>query len=425
MLQLWIPPMHRSLPDRQTSGHEAVVPADGLIYSRTNPNGIILSANTLFRTLAGYDLAELRGAPHKIVRHPDMPSGFFHLFWSLLKAGEPAIGYVRNRCRDGGYYWVLACAISCDGGFFSIRIRASSPLFATIREVYAALRQREENEGLTPEASAAALRARLAELGFADYLEFMARALADEIRARNLAMRRQDDADGENLARLLGLLADTQKTQTMLVQQFSALMLLPVNMRLIAARLEPQGGPISQISMNYKTASDEIARRLSSFVLGEADLSARMAAGVRRSLVLTHCARLQAEVVARGNEEDRALDETERQSEDRILREVQASCTRQAQDALAGAARVAVDLSDASSDMRRMVLGLDTIRILGRVESRRDLMSEASMSATIDRIDQVQGEISDGLKMLNDLTSAIQVQLSMLQRPAAMVMAAE
>ncbi len=417
--------MHRSPPDRQTSGHETVVPADGLIYSRTNPNGIILSANTLFRAVAGYDLAELRGAPHKIVRHPDMPCGFFHLFWSLLKAGEPAMGYVKNRTRDGGFYWVLACAISCDGGFFSIRIRPSSPLFATIREEYAALRQREEEEGLSSEASAAALLARLAELGFADYMEFMARALADEIRARNLAMNRQDDADGENLARLLGLLADAQKAQTALVQQFSALMLLPVNMRLIAARLEPQGGPISQISMNYKTASDEIARRLSSFVLGEANLSARMAAGVRRSLVLTHCARLQAEIVARGNEEDQALDEEERRNEDRILREVQAVCTRQAQDALAEAGRVAIDLSDASSDMRRMVLGLDTIRILGRVESRRDLMSEASMSATIDRIDQVQGEISEGLKMLNDLTSAIQLQLSLLQRPATMAVAAE
>ncbi len=417
--------MHRSPPDRQTSGHETVVPADGLIYSRTNPNGIILSANTLFRAVAGYDLAELRGAPHKIVRHPDMPCGFFHLFWSLLKAGEPAMGYVKNRTRDGGFYWVLACAISCDGGFFSIRIRPSSPLFATIREEYAALRQREGDEGLSPEASAAVLQARLAELGFADYMEFMARALADEIRARNLAMNRQDDADGENLARLLGLLADAQKAQTALVQQFSALMLLPVNMRLIAARLEPQGGPISQISMNYKTASDEIARRLSSFVLGEANLSARMAAGVRRSLVLTHCARLQAEIVARGNEEDQALDEEERRNEDRILREVQAVCTRQAQDALAEAGRVAIDLSDASSDMRRMVLGLDTIRILGRVESRRDLMSEASMSATIDRIDQVQGEISEGLKMLNDLTSAIQLQLSLLQRPATMAVAAE
>lgn len=417
--------MHRSLPDRQTSGHEAVVPADGLIYSRTNPHGIILSANTLFRTLAGYNLAELRGAPHKIVRYPEMPSGFFHLFWSLLKAGEPAIGYVRNRCRDGGFYWVLACAISCDGGFFSIRIRPSSPLFATIREEYAALRQRETDEGLSPEASAAALRARLAELGFGDYMEFMARALADEIRARNLALKRQNDEDDENLDRLLGLLADAQKTQTSLVQQFSALMLLPVNMRLIAARLEPQGGPISQISMNYKTASDEIARRLSSFVLGEANLSARMAAGVRRSLVLAHCARLQAEVVAHGNEDDRELSEEDRLTENRILREVQASCIRQAQDALAEAGRVAIDLSDASSDMRRMVLGLDTIRILGRVESRRDLMSEASMSATIDRIDQVQGEISEGLKVLNNLTSAIQLQLSLLQRPAKVVIAAE
>src|SRR5690606_35626278 len=227
------------------------------------------------------------------------------------------------------------------------------------------------------------------------------------------------------LTRLLGLLADTQKTQTMLVQQFSALMLLPVNMRLIAARLEPQGGPISQISMNYKTASDEIARRLSSFVLGEANLSARMAAGVRRSLVLTHCAWLQAEVVARGNDGDSELDEQERRNEDRILREVEATCTRQAQDALAKAGREANDLSDASGDMRRMVLGLDTIRILGRVESRRDLMSEASMSATIDRIDEVQGEISEGLKMLNDLTSAIHLQLSLLQRPSTAVEAAE
>ncbi|NGM44038.1 PAS domain-containing protein [Rhodobacter sp. SGA-6-6] len=416
--------MHRP-PDRQASGPEIPVPADGLIYSRTNPNGLILSANTLFRALAGYDLAELRGAPHKIVRHPDMPRGFFHLFWSLLKAGEPAVGYVRNRSRDGGFYWVLACAISCAGGFFSIRIRAASPLFAILREEYAALRRREKAEALSPEASAAALLTRLAQLGFASYMEFMARALAEEMRARNLALARQDDADGEHLARLLALLSEVQQVQTALVQQFSALMLLPVNMRLIAARLEPQGGPISQISMNYKTASDEIARRLSSFVLGESNLSARMAAGVRCSLVLTHCARLQAEVVARGNEEDRALDAEERRAEDGILREVAACCIRQAQEALAQAGRVAADLSAASGEVRRMVLGLDTIRILGRVESRRDLLSEAAMSATIDRIDAVQGGISEGLKVLTDLTSAIHLQLSLLQRPGTLPVAAE
>ena len=417
--------MFRNASDRPVAiGREMPVPPDGLIYSRTNPNGIILSANTLFRSLAGMTLGELRGAPHKVIRHPDMPRGFFHLFWSLLKAGEPAVGYVKNRSKDGGYYWVLACAIGCDSGFFSIRIRPSSPLFATIREEYAALLLREQTEGLTPEASAQALRDRLAALGFASYPEFMAQALAEETRARNLALQRREDAEGDNLARLVALLVDVQKTQSHLVQQFSALMLLPVNMRLIAARLEPQGGPISQISMNYKTASDEISGRLSSFVSGEANLSARMAAGVRRSLVLTHFARLQAEVVARSHDEDQALDEEERRTEDRILHDVAQGCVRQAQDALSQAGRVAMDLTDAANDVRRMVLGLDTIRILGRVESRRDLMAEGSMSATIDQIDRVQGEISVKLKELNDLVALIHAQLSMLQRPSATRVAA-
>lgn len=406
-------------------GREIPVPADGLIYSRTDPSSLMLSANTLFRQLAGYDLPELRGAPHNIIRHPDMPRGFFHVFWSLLKSGEPAVGYVKNRSKDGSYYWILACAIICDGGYFSIRIRASSPLFATIRDEYAALRRREMAENITPAQSSELLLARLAELGFDSYHSFMAQAITEEIRARNQALGRHDDADGDHLAKLVSLLVDVQRVQTRLVAQFQALMLLPVNMRLIAARLEPQGGPISQISMNYKTASDEIAGRLSSFVSGEANLSLRMAAGVRRSLILSHCSRLQAEVVARGNEEDAALNEAERSNESRILHEVALSCAAQAQEALAQAGRVALDLTDAANDVRRMVLGLDTIRILGRVESRRDLMSESSMSATIDQIDKVQGEISISLKELNDLTSAIHAQLSMLQRPAVGAIAAE
>jgi hypothetical protein len=418
--------MHRTGPDRPaTTGREISVPPEALIYSRTDTRGVMLSANATFRQISGFELPELRGAPHKIVRHPDMPRGFFHLFWSLLKAGEPAVGYVRNRTKDGGFYWILACAISCDGGYFSIRIRPSSPLFATICDEYAALSRREQAEGLSPEDAAQALQDRLQQLGFGSYLEFVAQALTDEIRGRNLALARSDDAEGDNLARLVGLLVDVQKTQTLLVAQFQALMLLPVNMRLIAARLEPQGGPISQISMNYKTASDEISRRLSSFVSGKNNLSARMAAEVRRSLVLNHCARLQAEVVAQGNQTDEALSDQERATEDRILREVEHSCARQAQDALGLAGRVAAELTDAANDVRRMILGLDTIRILGRVESRRDLASEASMSATIDQIDKVQGEISVGLKDLNDLSSTIHAQLAMLQRPGAAALAAE
>ncbi|MCW1934377.1 PAS domain-containing protein [Pararhodobacter zhoushanensis] len=88
-----------------------------LIYSRTDTRGVICAANDTFDRLAGYGWRDTIGAPHKLVRHSDMPKGFFHIFWSLLKSGVPAVGYVKNRNKDGRYYWVLAAAIPCEGVF--------------------------------------------------------------------------------------------------------------------------------------------------------------------------------------------------------------------------------------------------------------------------------------------------------------------
>src|SRR5690606_32167783 len=110
--------------------------------------------------------------------------------WQMLKAGEPAVGYVKNKKADGGYYWVLAAAMPCEGGYFSVRLRPSSPLFEKIRAEYAALKDRERSEGLTPEASSLVLLDRLKAHGFASYDAFAAFALAEEIRARNVQLRR-------------------------------------------------------------------------------------------------------------------------------------------------------------------------------------------------------------------------------------------
>ncbi len=108
------PVMHRqsALPSAET-GREVPFTADELIYSRTDSRGVIQAANTVFRRLSGFDWPDLIGAPHRIIRHPDMPKGFFHIFWDQLKKGEPAVGYVKNRCSDGRHYWVLANAIPC------------------------------------------------------------------------------------------------------------------------------------------------------------------------------------------------------------------------------------------------------------------------------------------------------------------------
>lgn len=410
--------MHRqSSPSAPDHGREVPFAAEDLIYSRTDDRGVIRAANSVFQRLSGYDWSDLIGAPHRIVRHPDMPKGFFHIFWSQLKKGEPAVGYVKNRSKDGRYYWVLANAIPCPGGFFSIRIRAASEVFDLIRREYVAVVQREQQENLRPEASAAVLLQRLNDLGFEDYPHFMSHAIEKEVQCRSAAIGRDFGRDGRQISDVVDRLVDAIKEQAHLVTRFRDLMLLPVNMRLVAARLEPQGGPISQISMNYKSASDEIGARLASFVSGDANLCRRMVAAVRRSLVLNRCAQLQSEMVGRYDRYDPAYAGIDRRVELQAMQEAESVCTRLADEGLAQSVHLAGELNDASADVRRMILGLDTIRILGRVESRRDLAAEASMSATIDQIDRVQGEISDSLKRLSDQAAFIHAVLIQLRRP--------
>jgi PAS domain S-box-containing protein len=413
------------VPAGTDTAREIPFAAEDLIYSRTDPRGVILAANPMFIQLSGYSAEEILNAPHKIVRHPDMPKGFFHIFWSLLKSEEPALGYVKNRSKDGRYYWVLANAISCGDGYFSVRIKPFSQLFGLIRAEYASLIIREQEENLSAEASAEILLGRLATHGFKSYMEFMSQVASEEARARSTALAQGEQREDGKIAALVDKLVEAQAEQDRLVARFSDLMLLPVNMRLVAARLEPQGGPISQISMNYKTASDEITGRLSSFVTGEANLCKQMANAVRLSLVMNGCARLQSELVRTYAGPEGQGAGQQGAAEGAILKRVEDLCISRATDSLAEAGRLAVNLTEASNDVRRMVLGLDTIRILGRVESRRDLLSESSMSATIDQIDKVQGEISDSLKHLTDLTAEIHVSLASMRRPSAVQIAAE
>lgn len=398
------------------AGQEVPFDLHELIYSRTDERGVILSANDVFERLAGHGWRDLIGAPHRLIRHPDMPKGFFNIFWHLLSSGEPAVGYVKNRSKDGRYYWVLAAAIPCAGGYFSVRMKPGSPLFHLMRAEYAKLRRREEIESLAPEVSANALRARLMELGYRNYREFMSLALQAEMQLRDSGLGRSADRVTDNLSGLVEAMTNALSEQGRLVGLFANLKLLPVNMRLIASRLEPQGGPISQISMNYKTSFDNISERLTSFVTGENNICGRMDNAVRRSLVLSNVARLHLEMsqTIRNPQPDGRAEGEEQRKEHRIVEQLGQTSNDRMRDSLTEAARLAANLIASAFEIRRMVLGLDTIRILGRVESRRDPVFENACSATLDQIDSVQAEISASLQNLSNLAVAIQTGLTLI-----------
>ena len=88
--------------------HERVLPNDRYILSTTDLAGRITSVNELFIEYSGYPEAELIGRQHNIVRHPDMPRAVFQLLWDAVAEGEQFMGYVKNLCKDGGFYWVFA-----------------------------------------------------------------------------------------------------------------------------------------------------------------------------------------------------------------------------------------------------------------------------------------------------------------------------
>ncbi|MCU0697303.1 MAG: PAS domain-containing protein [Myxococcaceae bacterium] len=90
------------------TGAERSFPAEGLIVTKTDARGHITYANPLFIEMAGYPARVVLGAPHSLVRHPDMPRGLFRLAWQTLAAGDEFFAFVKNLCASGDHYWVFA-----------------------------------------------------------------------------------------------------------------------------------------------------------------------------------------------------------------------------------------------------------------------------------------------------------------------------
>jgi aerotaxis receptor len=121
---------------------------DAIIVSKTDLKGKLTYFNAAFVAASGFTEAELIGQPHNIIRHPDMPPEAFANLWETLKAGKPWAGAVKNRRKNGDFYWVLATAspIRENGqitGYTSIRTRLAADQRAEAEKVYQLLREKQ------------------------------------------------------------------------------------------------------------------------------------------------------------------------------------------------------------------------------------------------------------------------------------------
>ena len=126
-----------------------------IIVSKTDTQGKITYGNELFLKLSGYSEEVILGAPHNIVRHPDMPKIIFKLLWDKLQQKDEINAYVINKSKNNDFYWVFANvtpSLDDNGkvvGYYSVRRKPTQKALDVIKPLYKRLLNAEKSEGMS------------------------------------------------------------------------------------------------------------------------------------------------------------------------------------------------------------------------------------------------------------------------------------
>ncbi len=245
---------------RQPLINETVPDYDRLdvFMSRTDERGVIKFGNDTFFRLSGYGWDELDGAPHKIIRHPDMPKSVFWLMWQTLKSGAPFAGYVKNRAKSGRYYWVFAVVLPVESGYLSVRLNPSEEVIGNVKKLYATLLAQEKSGDLTPEQGGDKIVEAVQELGFRDYANFMAYALSKEYAHFMTLSGEAPDKAFADFEQITAMCEELKEDVTKIISQVQSIRSVPANLKVLGARLEQGGASIQILAQDYEATTQTL-----------------------------------------------------------------------------------------------------------------------------------------------------------------------
>ncbi len=379
-----------------------------LFFSRTDERGVIKAGNEVFARVSEYSIEDMLGAPHKIIRHPEMPKGMFWLMWDRIKRNIPTGAYVRNSTKSGADYWVFAVITPQDDGYLSVRLMPTSELFEKIREVYADLLAEERAGDLTPEASAKKLMSILRAHGYRDYDAFMAEALVLEHEARSSGLNRTVDADLAHLTRIAERCEEIGRLCDAIFGARDIIAISPVNLSIIAAGFKTDGRPLAVISENFGTVTGDLVRKLEAFQ--KAASACREAAVTARFLDASSS--LQGEMAqilkegAEGTQDHNSIDVLDGQRKREIAEKG---------ECLGNISRLGGELAKMCEEVRRILSALSVVRVACKIESAALNGGDSGVESMVTELQKFEEEADGHLGKILRQSTALKEDISSMQ----------
>ncbi len=126
----------------QPTGRESFFDTEEIIVTKTDLKGKITYANEVFLRVSSLSEKQAIGAPHSLIRHPEMPRAVFKLLWDRIQSGKELFAYVVNMATNGDHYWVFAHvtpsrdANGAITGFHSNRRKPNPEQIAKVQPIY-------------------------------------------------------------------------------------------------------------------------------------------------------------------------------------------------------------------------------------------------------------------------------------------------
>ena len=387
---------------------------DELFFSRTDDRGIIQSGNSIFQRVSEYSWEEMINAPHKIVRHPEMPRTVFWILWDRLKRGKPVGAYVKNRSKSGGHYWVYAMVTPIEDGYLSVRMKPTSAYLPIVKKIYTQILADEARPDFEFEEGVSLLQNALADHGLRDYNHFMATTVVAETKARdeelNLNHRQNFDSLSQLVtasSRMLGRSADVKN-------DFNRIRGFPINLRIQSGKFSSVAKLFGVISDDYNRFCQGIESHLTEFT----NRSVKVADQLAEAVFLVCTSRYQEEVAKIFEREADHEDDDGNATEIDLLRRQAEEFSQTTAEAILRCEEGARSFNQISSDVGWLLGGLDLVRILGTAETSRIGDRGQTLQKMMSEAERFQEQIKTHLDDLRSLNKTVLDETAVIRSAA-------